>query len=194
MNKLIVFITLILSAHSGFSQEKRETITQYSMIDSIKTPTDKGEIIYTLDYYDTTALKIDKWVEKLLPEKMIVKFKDSIFYFQVSFGLGMIKQETIIDLKDSSCIRMLKFMRNRNYCVGRYNIEDFNIDNIILNDVLLSEKLPFSMPYEITTCFADVPVKIIAKKISINQFKIPMKYNKVTIQEYLRMINEVNNI
>lgn len=71
----------------------------------------QGVITYDISYPRPIE---DKWMEKLMPSEMEMRFKNDKINTELTFGLGMIKIGYITNTKDRHLHELLKFMRNRN--------------------------------------------------------------------------------
>lgn len=95
--KLFIFIVIPI-LFAGKCEEGTNELTQ-------------GVITYNISYPRPIE---DKWMEKLMPSEMEMRFKDNKINTELTFGLGMIKIGYITNTKDRHLHELLKFMRNRN--------------------------------------------------------------------------------
>lgn len=107
INSIIIILLPILFA--GQCESSSDTLNQ-------------GVITYDISYPRPIE---DKWMEKLMPSEMEMKFKDDQLNTELTFGLGMIKIGYISNTKDKQLHELLKFMRNRNVSHrGPVQVED----------------------------------------------------------------------
>lgn len=90
------------------------TIAFLSSCETVGSKPSEAIISYDISY--PTPFE-DKWLERLMPKDMEMKFNEDMLKTELSFGLGMIKISYLSDAKDHELFEMLKFMKKKNFSV-----------------------------------------------------------------------------
>lgn len=78
---------------------------------------DEGTVVYDISYPVPFE---DKWLERLMPKEMEMKFKKEKLKTELSFGLGMIKIAYLSDQKKKELNEMMKFMKKKNFALRNH--------------------------------------------------------------------------
>ncbi len=98
----------------------------------------------------------DKWLERLMPKDMTMKFKDHRLKTELSFGLGMIKIGFLSDSEKRELFEMLKFMKKKNFSTRNNEEVNLMMSNIPPHKITPGESTKMIAGYTCTNSFVEV--------------------------------------
>ncbi len=124
--------------------------------DKIGNKQDEGFINYEISYPIPLA---DKWMERIMPHEMEMKFKGSQIKTDLSFGMGMVKIGYLSNSEKQEVHELLKFMKKKNFAHRNAKEVDLMLKDIPEHKITLGNQTKTIAGYNCKNALVEIMKK-----------------------------------